>query len=268
MTTNRTPTVKLATRHRAANQKNRPSNNPSMSQYLLPTWWERYPPSIHWDNTAHETARLGGMPITAAVFDRIPDHDAYVPYYLYLCTWPSVIHSYRATSRARRLHVRAVLDALLRSPTNLPSRIQPLLELGPIYVWEEFLGIVRNDRYIKTDGNEVVILRTLATALLRDVTAILDPSLRQTHTEWVTSTLIPFHAVGETAADATHRRTRFTRLWTTIFLPILDDTVAAIYAKARQRCAIFRDELLATTWNYPYCLRFCVNRDEIASRWT
>ena len=250
-----------------------------MATDLLPTWWERFPPSIRWQHDVHEAARHGGMPITAAVFERIPDHDAYIPYYLYLCGWPTASTSYRQTPRARRLHVRAVLDGLIRysndpahDTTTLLLRWKPLLDLNPLYVWEEALGLIRNNRYIHLSDAD---LATLATTFLRTDhpkirDMILNPATRESHMTWVTETLIPFRASGETADEARHNQVRFTRLWSTIFAPALTAAATAVYETAATRAATFRDDLLATTWEYPLCLRLCVDEREaaaLAGRW-
>jgi hypothetical protein len=252
---------------------------------LLPTWWERFPPSIRWRHDIHETARGGGMPITAAVFDRIPDHDAYIPYYLYLCTWCDVSASattsnaaYRKTPRSRRLHARAVLDGLIRYANDgqrlpcLLRRWAPLLDLDPLCVWEEALGHIRNNRYVHLSD---AAFATLANGFLRTDhprirNMILNPATRTDHITWVTEKLIPFRASGEPAAEAQHNRDRFTRLWTTIFAPAVDAATAAVYEAAANRTAAFREELLATTWDYPLCLRLCMDEREgaaVADRW-
>ena len=244
---------------------------------LLPTWWERFPPSIRWHHDLHEIARRGGMPITAAVFDRIPDHDAYIPYYLYLCTWCDV-SAYRKTPRARRLHARAVLDGLIRYAndgqrlSDLLRRWAPLLELNPLCVWEEALGHIRNNRYVHLSDTA---LATLANGFLRTDhprirNMILNPATRTDHITWVTETLIPFRASDEPATVAHHNQTRFARLWTTIFAPAVDAAATAVYAAAASRTAVFREELLATTWDYPLGLRLCMDEREsaaVADRW-
>ena len=241
---------------------------------ILPTWWTRFPPTLRWRNNfaIHETARLGGMPITPAVFERIPDHEAYVEYYLYLVSWPGAATAYRASGRGKRLHYRAVLTAARRpsiTPTDLIAALRPLIELNFAPVWEEFLiccrdGICSADRAF-FDG-------LFASGERRILALVLNPTNVELSTTWMRNTLAPWQPADESPEVATQKGRAFAALTDSVIVPALHAAGAAIYENASRRTDAIRDELLGLTWGADpqYMARWCLTTEEAAglrSRW-
>ena len=248
-------------------------NDDNDMESLLPTWWTRFPPTLRWRNNfaTHEIARLGGMPITPAVFERIPDHEAYVEYYLYLATWPGAAAAYRASTRGRRLHYRAVLTTARKpglTPTDLIAALGPLIELSFAPVWEEFLiccrdGICTPDRAF-FDG--------LFAANQRILALVLNPKNVERSIGWLRNTLVPWQPADETPAVAAHRSAAIAALTESVIVPAIAAAAAAIYENARVRTDHIRDELMALTWGADphYMARWCLTDDErtgLYSRW-
>jgi hypothetical protein len=247
---------------------------------LLPTWWTRFPPTLRWRNNfaVHEIARLGGMPITPAVFERIPDHEAYVEYYLYLATWPGAAAAYRTSHRGRRLHYRAVLTTVRKpglTPTDLIAALHPLIELSFAPVWEEFLiccrdGICTPDRAF-FDGL-FAAAAAAATTNTRILALFLNPTNVERSTAWMRNTLATWQPADESTAVAKTRGAAFANLTESVIVPAIAAAAATIYETARARTDHIRDELLAMTWGADphYMARWCLTAEEadsLRSRW-
>ena len=230
---------------------------------LLPTWWERHPPRRHWLMKDHETARLGGMPITEAVFDRIPDHDAFIPYYKYLCTWPSAKKSYRA-SRGKLLHARTVFYALTRHGFSQAAMdyLSPLLELNAAPVWENILTFILKESVMVTHESIHAILTSDLYSLF------MNPDTKRRLVDWVELTLIPWASYQQ--SNHQNNNQLFTHQWNTTIKPAFVGAAATVYRRAEERCNLIKTELLATTWDYDVMIRFALDdadRTALLTRW-
>ena len=232
---------------------------------IRPTWWD---PSRRWPRT------LVRAPITSAVFERIPDDDSFVDYYLYLCSCPAGAPFYRASPRAVSLHRRAIRIGCLRIQSgNTPLALwQPLIDLDFAPVWEEFLVHLRDGLAPSPTVLRQFLADLFATGHRRISALVLNPRNVERTTAWMRDHLIPWHPANESAATATRRSAAFRVLVDTVILPALSAAGATVYASAKARVDLYRDELLSATWGSPsYCLDWCLTESEAAdlrTRWS
>lgn len=243
---------------------------------LLPTWWTRNPPIRDFDARDpppdYKTARDGGVPITAAVFKRIPDDAAYIPFYLWLVTtWPGADAVYRANPI---IHRRVIFESLRQfqrtnDPLPLTANLTPLLTRDPATVIEEALVFLRNQNNVVLSDDQ--FQRVIA--VFRSPPSVLaDTALQSTIQTWITEVLDPWAPADESTAVTARKRTTFQNRWT---LATAAWTAAreALWIQIRERNALLSEELLAVTWDPDRpggWMPWCCSVDErigISQRW-
>ena len=243
----------------------------------MPTWWTRNPPIRNFDPQRpppdYTTARDGGVPITAAVFKRIPDDPDYIPFYLWLvATWPNADAEYRANPIIHRRVIFESLRAAQRTNdmTTLEANLTPLLTRDPATVIEEALVFLRNQNNIVLSDDQfqrvITVFRSLPSVLA-------DSALQSTIQTWITETLDPWAPVEEAAVTTNRKRTTFANRWA---LATAAWTAAReeLWTQIRERNTVLREEILATAWNpdrpggwIPWCCSVD-ERKGLASRWS
>jgi hypothetical protein len=250
-------------------------------QLEIPTFWQRYPPTVHWAKhvRALDYAREHHMPITQAVFDRIPDHDAYCSYYVYLCRWPTAHTLYRNSERTRRLHRRTVLEGLVRYSRNcftFPCLFDywgVLLQLNPSQVFEEALGFLRNQQdFVMGVDRCITLCKSFRSIEMKEFTTwVMNSENLHQLQEYVENYIVPYRREGETSYS-TQVRTEFIRnVLYNVFIPEFTAQRLEVYEKATQRLSVYKDELLAHAWDYPRYIANCLDESEareLINRWS
>lgn len=251
-------------------------------QSELPTFWQNMEPSPQWhyDLPRFEEARKGGMPITQAVFDRIPDHEKYITYYIYLCTWPNAKRMYRGSERAISLHRRTVMEGLIRYATDTFHRStlalelwRPLIEIDPEPLFDEAMCFIRNQTHF-------YLSREWCRHLFFAFSVLNSPVYREWVMnaesvvgleEYIHTNIVPFRIPGETMQDSKQKTDYILDVWHNGVKPELETQRLQIYEKATQRLCVYKEELLARAWEYPRYIANCLDESEakeLIQRWT
>lgn len=243
---------------------------------LLPTWWERHPPIRSMDPQRpppdYKTARDGGVPITAAVFKRIPDDADYIPFYLWLVTtWPGADAVYRANPIIHRRVIFESLRAAQRTNdmTALTANLTPLLTRDAATTIEEALVFLRNQNNVVLSDDQ---FQQVIAVFRSPPSVLVDTTLLSTIQTWITDTLDPWAPADESASVTHRKRVAFANRWT---LATAAWTAAreALWTQIRERIAALREEILAVTWDPDRpggWMPWCCSVDErigISQRW-
>jgi hypothetical protein len=252
----------------------------SDTQSELSTFWQivQLRSQWHYDLPRLEAARKSGIPIIQAVFDRIPDHEKFIPYYLYLCKWPNAKTMYRASHRARSLHRRTVLDGLIRYANNRHSCVPllelwgPLIEFDPNPVFDEAICMIRNCMHF-------CLNRERCQHIFFSLTVLQSPA----YTEWVMNAenvrnletyinefVVPFTLSDETEQVIQRKKEHILDVWHNGIKPELENQRLQVYEKATQRLCVYKEELLARAWEYPRYIVNCLDESdtrELKQRW-
>jgi len=246
---------------------------------MITSWWSRHPPIRNWGrdrdrdpNQTHEMARTGGMPLTIGVFNRIPEDEDYIPYYIWLTTWPTATSLYRASDKGIAIHRLAIMSGLRRyskdpNPATAITVIaewQPLMELNSAPPFEETLIGVRNRRTIRLGATDLArFLRAyFATPLLTVQRLVLNPVIRSKIQTWITDVLIPWRSSDESDSTVATLRAQFTELYNTVVLPEWSAAATGVYAAATERLDPIREELTAVAWSPERIKDWCLSVDE------
>lgn len=258
---------------------------------MITSWWSRHPPIRNWGrgpdrdrdrdrDQTHEMARTGGMPLTIGVFNRIPEDEDYIPYYIWLTTWPTATSLYRASDKGIAIHRLAIMSGLRRyaaAPTQeaavtVISEWHPLMTLNSAPPFEEILIGVRNRRTIRLDATDLArfIRIYFATPLITVQRLVMNPVIRSKIQTWITDVLIPWRSSDESDSTVASLRAQFTELYTTVVLPEWTAAAAAVYAAATERLDPIREELTAVAWSPERIKDWCLSVDEsmeVDRRW-
>lgn len=246
---------------------------------MITSWWSRHPPIRNWDrgpgrdqDQTHEMARTGGMPLTIGVFNRIPEDEDYIPYYIWLTTWPTAASLYRASDKAVAIHRLAIMSGLRRysatptqeTATKVISEWHPLITLNSAPPFEEILIGVRNRRTIRLDATDLANFLRLyfATPLPTVQRLVMNPVIRSKIQTWITDVLIPWRSSDESDSTAANLRAQFTELYNTVVLPEWAAAATAVYAAATERLDPIREELTAVAWSTERFKDWCLSVDE------
>lgn len=243
---------------------------------LLPTWWTRHPPVRNFDPkdprvADYITARDGGVPVTAAVFKRIPDDADFVPFYLWLTTsWPGADASYRANPI---IHRRTIFSALQRyqatnDPNPLRAQLTPLIERNPVVTLEEALVFLRNQNMVVLNDRQ---FQDVIEIFWSPPLVLANPAVLSAVQTWVTDVLEPWAPEYESAAAAARKRAAFSARWATA-TAAWTAAREALWSQIRERHQVLHEEILATAWNpdRPEWISWCCDMDErkgLRSRW-
>lgn len=250
---------------------------------MITSWWSRHPPIRNWDRDSdqtHEMARTGGMPLTIGVFNRIPEDEDYIPYYIWLTTWPTAVSIYRASDKAVAIHRLTIMSGLRRysatpttaTATTVIAEWRPLIELNSAPPFEETLIGVRNRRTIRLSATDLAnFLRIyFATPLPTVQRLVMNPAIRSKIQTWITDVLIPWRSSDESDSTAATLRAQFTELYNTVVLPEWTAAAAAVYAAATERLDPIREELTAVAWSPERIKNWCLSTEEseeVDRRW-
>lgn len=248
---------------------------------MITSWWSRHPPIRNWgrgpdrdrnQTQTHEMARTGGMPLTIGVFNRIPEDEDYIPYYIWLTTWPTATSLYRSSDKGIAIHRLAIMSGLRRyaaAPTTATAvtviaEWQPLIALNSAPPFEETLIGVRNRRTIRLGATDLArFLRAyFTTPLLTVQRLVMNPVIRSKIQTWITDVLIPWRSSDESDSTVASLRTQFTELYNTVVLPEWTAAATAVYAAATERLDPIREELTAVAWSPERIKDWCLSVDE------
>ena len=273
-------------RARTSNPKtsNMVSDTTTEDPEMITCWWSRHPPIRNWStgpiHRGHEIARTGGMPLTIGVFNRIPEDEDYIHYYIWLTTWPTATTLYRASDKGVAIHRLTIMSGLRRysqnptlsTATTVITEWHPLITLNSAPPFEETLIGVRNRRAIRLSATELAnFLRIYFSTPLPTVQRlVMNPAIRTKIQTWITDILIPWRSPDESESTVATLRAQFTELYTTIVLPEWTAAAAAVYAGATARLEPIREELIAVTWSPERLKSWCLSSDErteLVRRW-